>query len=487
MDFSGLVMWGDALFWQTSSQYRSGINVWTPAAGAKPFVRWVGDGTRGAGNFGTDGVDMVWSQGEGKQPTETLYPTRSVMTAPFTSDPAAVVPRRLRAQPPADVSIGVQPFQVGCGYAAHGGGSCDVLVVRLADGWGWTIRSSEPNSARITCSRSPATRSSSWGPSADARSSRASASIPSDRARRPSDLGSGPARKPRAIRSTSLGCWTLGEAEWSESVGSDEIATAPLDVEHCYAQYQERGNVRAMRTSTRRRRRPAAQLALRAHGARGGYRANAGRPRGRSDHYVPHLARPSLGRRDVVHVTIRCVEGIPSLRRPQSQRFILGVLAAEKRKKGFRLVHYVVQRNHLHLVCEADGPKELSRGVQRLGARIGRGVNKLWQRSGRLFADRFHERVLTTPRQVRNVLAYVLLNRHKDLARIGWELVGLDPCSSGRFFDGWADAEPRGPPGPGEPGEEEAPVTRARSWLLRTGWRRHGLIRTSERAPVTPA
>jgi REP element-mobilizing transposase RayT len=227
-------------------------------------------------------------------------------------------------------------------------------------------------------------------------------------------------------------------------------------------------------------------LRLRGKGKRGGYRAGAGRPRGRSDHYVPHLTRPTVTRSNGVHVTLRLVEGLPSLRRPQSLLLVESVFAVERRRKGFRLVHYAVRGNHVHLVCEADESAALSRGIQRLASRIARSVNGLWRRDGRVFADRFHSRVIRTPREARRVLAYVLLNAHKDYARCGQRLIGFDSCSSGRFFDGWADPPARSPPGSER--DSEAPlVARAESWLLGKGWRRHGLIRTDERAPRAAA
>ena len=201
---------------------------------------------------------------------------------------------------------------------------------------------------------------------------------------------------------------------------------------------------------------------------------------------MPHLTRAPVTRRNGVHATLRLVAGLPSLRRPQSLQLVENVFAAERRRKGFRLVHYAVRGNHLHLVCEADESRALSRGIQRLASRVARGINRLWRREGRVFADRFHSRVIRTPREARRVLAYVLLNAHKDYARGGQRLIGFDSCSSGRFFDGWADPPARSPPGPER--DSEAPlVAAAESWLLGKGWRRHGLIRTDERAPRTAA
>jgi hypothetical protein len=131
-----LVVSGDALFWTTSASYTGGINVWDPLGGTRPFIRWVGDYTRGAAALATDGVDMVWLQGEGKDPNSPYYPTLSVMTAPFTTDPDALEPRRLRSH-----TYSAFPFdqiKVGCGHAVTEGGNV-VAVVRLSDGWAWHL------------------------------------------------------------------------------------------------------------------------------------------------------------------------------------------------------------------------------------------------------------------------------------------------------------------------------------------------------------
>ena len=173
--------------------------------------------------------------------------------------------------------------------------------------------------------------------------------------------------------------------------------------------------------------------------------------------------------------------GLPSLRRQRAVSLIEAAFAKERQNKGFRLVHYSVRPNHLHLVCEAEHRQALSRGIQRLASRIARAINRLWRRRGKLFGDRFYGRVVRTPRQARRLLAYVL-NTHKDMARRGQVLRCIDPWSSGRWFDGWADAGARSPP-VGPAAQATPLVADAGSWLLTTGWRRHGLIRTDERAP----
>ncbi len=134
---SQLLASGDSFFWTTQQVYVAGINSWNAIDGARPFIRYIGDATRGAGNLGTDGASLVWSYGEGKKPTDENYehPTRSIMSAPFTTDPAKLAPKRLRSDP--SVAIGGQPFRVACGRAAHGGKTQPVVVVRLSDGVSW--------------------------------------------------------------------------------------------------------------------------------------------------------------------------------------------------------------------------------------------------------------------------------------------------------------------------------------------------------------
>jgi REP element-mobilizing transposase RayT len=143
----------------------------------------------------------------------------------------------------------------------------------------------------------------------------------------------------------------------------------------------------------------------------------------------------------------------------------------------FRLVQYSIQGNHVHLMVEAASAADLGRGMKSLGARLARAVNRVFARRGRVLADRYHVHVLRTPREVRNALAYVLLNARRHAAKLGRQpsrARGADPCSSGRWFEGW-----RAFPAIGRALDPPA-VAAPRSWLLRVGWRCAGLIDLSE-------
>jgi REP element-mobilizing transposase RayT len=182
---------------------------------------------------------------------------------------------------------------------------------------------------------------------------------------------------------------------------------------------------------------------------------------------VPHARRPTLAARHPVHVTLRIARGLPSLRRGRTFRELERAFRGGRERFGFRLAHFSVLSNHVHLVVEAEGAPSLSRGMQGLAVRMARAVNRILGRTGTVFAERYHARALRTPREVRNALAYVLVNarRHGLWLRRG----AVDPCSSGRWFDGWAESKR-------VVGLERAPVARARTWLLRLGWTRYGLL-----------
>jgi len=141
---------------------------------------------------------------------------------------------------------------------------------------------------------------------------------------------------------------------------------------------------------------------------------------------------------------------------------------------GFRIIQFSAQTDHLHLIIEADDRTRLSSGLRGLAIRVARAVNRALGRRGAVWGDRYHARPLTTPREVRNALVYVLQN----VAKHARGLHGLDPCSSARWFDGWHDAAAAGT-------IERAPVAKARTWLATVGWRRHGLINPYTECPRT--
>lgn len=171
----------------------------------------------------------------------------------------------------------------------------------------------------------------------------------------------------------------------------------------------------------------------------GGVRAGAGRrPKGPSSG-VSHLRRPAHSRHHPVHVTLKIVRGVPSLRGRALFKGVRAALALARERFGFRLVHFSVQHDHVHLLAEAADRRALSRGVQGLAIRVARTVNRRIDRKGRVFADRYHARALRTPRACALALRYVLLNARKHaLQGAGVSAAPhagfVDACSSAPWF-----------------------------------------------------
>ena len=210
----------------------------------------------------------------------------------------------------------------------------------------------------------------------------------------------------------------------------------------------------------------------------GGWRPGAGRPRTRKG--VSHDAREPIARSVPQHTTLRIADDVTSLRKRRLVKLIRESIA-KAHKPDFRVAHFNVESNHLHLIIEAENNESRARGLKGLKVRIARRVNRPLGRRGSLFGDRYHTRALRTPREVRHAIRYVLNNaiRH-GVAPSERDPTWIDPYSSAAWFDGWrARIEPdtwwkR------ELLAEPSPVARPTVWLLAVGWRKLGALAFDE-------
>lgn len=220
-----------------------------------------------------------------------------------------------------------------------------------------------------------------------------------------------------------------------------------------------------------------AQIELALHrGTHGGRRPGAGRKTGPNPK-VRHLSRADFASRFPCHVTLKAVSGLPSLRSLAVVGAVMDSFRAGADRGSFRLLEFSIQHDHLHAIVEADGRRALGRGMKSLASRFAKAVNRGLGRKGTVLRDRYHVHVLSTVREVRNALRYVLNNARRHLAKLGRALphvAHVDPASSGAWFDGWRPGlrlpEAIGPP----------PVARPRTWLAAAGWRRLGLLDPAE-------
>jgi REP element-mobilizing transposase RayT len=198
---------------------------------------------------------------------------------------------------------------------------------------------------------------------------------------------------------------------------------------------------------------------------------------------ISHRARPALARDSALHVTLKLKPGLPRLRGRKPFNAIAAAFRKYAEGNGFRLVHFSVQHDHLHLMVEADGKAMLSRGMQRLVISISRRLNLLWGEGkrwlGRLFRERYHAHRLKTPTEVRHAWIYLMHNavKHNEISS------GVcNPYSSAAYFDGYASP----PRMKGAPLTDPSILPKAASWLLTIGWRKRGLIRPDETPKSAP-
>lgn len=169
--------------------------------------------------------------------------------------------------------------------------------------------------------------------------------------------------------------------------------------------------------------------------------------------------------------------GVPSLRSQLGMRIVRKVVEKQKRrayKDGFQIVEHSLQKDHLHLIVEgtdktsdAAATSALRSGIAGFATSFARRLNNALGRRGKVWADRHHRRDITTPTEMRSVLAYVLLNHKKHGHRIPME-DAVDPYSSASSFEGWTK------PVVARSETEPWPRPPPRTWMLRVGWIERG-------------
>ena len=181
---------------------------------------------------------------------------------------------------------------------------------------------------------------------------------------------------------------------------------------------------------------------------------------------------------------MRAVSGLGSLRKRDMYLAIREATVTVALRDGFRIVYLSIQANHIHMIVEATGKTVLARGMQSFAISAAKHINRTLtirtgeRRRGAVFADRYHARALTSPRAVRNAIAYVLNNwrRHQEDRAAFAENWKVDPYSNGADFFWWKERED-------SPWLYQTPKTYLgmfmwlpKTWLLKVGWLKHGLI-----------
>jgi len=181
---------------------------------------------------------------------------------------------------------------------------------------------------------------------------------------------------------------------------------------------------------------------------------------------------------------MRVVPAVGSMRRRSLYKAMREATITAALRERFRIVHISIQRTHVHMLVEAKNKLALSRGMQGFQISTARHINtalggdKFRRRRGRVFADRYHLEVITSPKRARHALSYILNNwrKHREDQQGPASTWLVDPFSSGILFPDWRELEDKAVMWPIRETYDPLVVYRPGTWLLRDGWKRHGSI-----------
>jgi REP element-mobilizing transposase RayT len=214
---------------------------------------------------------------------------------------------------------------------------------------------------------------------------------------------------------------------------------------------------------------------------RGGKRKGAGRKPNGARAGSLHQARPEFKPYHALHVVMRVVPTVGSMRRRSLYKAVRDATITAALRDRFRIVHLSIQRTHVHMLVEAENKRALARGMQGFQISAARNINgalgdKYRRRRGPVFADRYHLTVITSPTQARNAIGYVLSNwrKHREDQQGLPSTWLVDPFSSGIMFPDWKELEGKDVMWPWRDTYDPLMVRRPRGWLLSEGWKNAG-------------
>ena len=236
-----------------------------------------------------------------------------------------------------------------------------------------------------------------------------------------------------------------------------------------------------MQRASRRGRKQHVQQQLFRHG---GKRKRAGRKPKGARAGSPHKKRPTIKRSQALHVVLRIDPSVGNMRCRKLYKALRDATITAALRERFRIVHISIQSNHVHLLAEAANSQALARGMQGFQISAARhintalGVDRYRRRRGRVFTDRYHVEVITSPTRARRALSYVLNNwrKHREDQRGLASTWLVDPFSSGISFPDWQELDDKAWMWPIRETYDPLMVRRPQSWLLRQGWRLCGPI-----------
>lgn len=138
-----------------------------------------------------------------------------------------------------------------------------------------------------------------------------------------------------------------------------------------------------------------------------------------NDPSIRHRKRAEIKKPSSLHLTIKIEKRKAGIK----NKAILKVLKRailKGRSSGLRIIHFTLEYDHVHLLVETDCKIKLGRGMMRLGVTLSKGINKCKQEIGQVYKHRYHQRFITSGRDLKNVMNYIFHNGLKHRTAINF-------------------------------------------------------------------
>ena len=144
----------------------------------------------------------------------------------------------------------------------------------------------------------------------------------------------------------------------------------------------------------------------------------AGRP-AIHDKGIRHTTRPLIKKPTPLHLTIKVRENKADIQ----NKIVLKSLhraIMRGRLKGLKIIHYTLEYNHVHILVEAKNNRVLHQGMQSFGITLSKAINRFKKAKGTVYKHRYHFRQISSLRDLRNVVKYILNNgvKHRSTKSI---------------------------------------------------------------------
>jgi len=128
---------------------------------------------------------------------------------------------------------------------------------------------------------------------------------------------------------------------------------------------------------------------------------------------IYHHSRPHLLSGKPVHVTIKTDKNIiPNLR---NKILYKEIRASFKRARllGIRIIHFTVQRDHIHFLIEAQNKKQLGQSMRALSISLTKRLSRVLAKKIKALKTRYHLHILKSLKEIKNVANYIQNNGKK--------------------------------------------------------------------------